>query len=152
MVMKGHFSKSSEIKFKKALSHLHGLDYTESELFEFTRCVRPDGSAYGTGGKCKKGVAADKSELEAISQLSQLIPKGEKIVDSAGKEHVGKGPQSLSTSKGSIKPSKLAALREKVSSIVEKIRDKRSQGVAIGVDDPLRNKLQELVQELERVK
>lgn len=24
--------------------------------YDFTRCVRPDGSAYGTGGKCRKGI------------------------------------------------------------------------------------------------
>lgn len=24
--------------------------------YDYTRCVRPDGSAYGTGGKCRKGV------------------------------------------------------------------------------------------------
>ena len=31
-----------------------------SETFDFTRCVRPDGSAYGTGGKCRLGTESDK--------------------------------------------------------------------------------------------
>ena len=26
-----------------------------SDYYDFTRCVRPDGSAYGTGGRCRKG-------------------------------------------------------------------------------------------------
>lgn len=36
------------------------LGVPEKEVFEFTRCVRPDGSAYGSRGKCKKGVEQDK--------------------------------------------------------------------------------------------
>lgn len=27
----------------------------EQDFYDFTRCVRPDGSAYGTGGTCRKG-------------------------------------------------------------------------------------------------
>lgn len=29
--------------------------------YDFTRCVRPDGSSYGTGGKCRKGTESAKS-------------------------------------------------------------------------------------------
>lgn len=28
--------------------------------YDFTRCVRPDGSSYGTGGKCRKGTESAK--------------------------------------------------------------------------------------------
>lgn len=33
-------------------------------LFDFTRCVRADGSAYGTRGKCRKGREAGPKESE----------------------------------------------------------------------------------------
>jgi hypothetical protein len=26
------------------------------DFYDFTRCVRPNGTVYGTGGKCRKGV------------------------------------------------------------------------------------------------
>lgn len=32
--------------------------------FNFARCVRPDGTAYGTSGKCRKGVKRPKEEQE----------------------------------------------------------------------------------------
>jgi hypothetical protein len=32
--------------------------------YDFTRCVRPDGSAYGTRGKCKKGAEQAKQPVE----------------------------------------------------------------------------------------
>lgn len=59
---------------------LYGLDFSEgaSEEFpfieevlttllssyDFTRCVRPDGSAYGTRGKCKKGTEGAKGQVQ----------------------------------------------------------------------------------------
>lgn len=33
--------------------------------FDFTRCVRPDGSAYGTRGKCRKGSQQEKEPSSA---------------------------------------------------------------------------------------
>lgn len=42
-------------------------------IFEFTRCERPDGSAYGTGGKCRKGVEADKPDKEKVARVSRAL-------------------------------------------------------------------------------
>lgn len=69
------------------MSDLHGLDYSEAEMFNFTRCVRPNGSVYGTGGTCRKGAEIDKDEQGAMSQLAGMLPKGEKIVGDSGKVH-----------------------------------------------------------------
>jgi len=64
--------------------------------YDFTRCVRPDGSVYGTRGKCKKGTetsarAKASDENKAMSQLSKMLPKGEVIVGKGGKEVVATG-------------------------------------------------------------
>lgn len=63
-----------------------------AEIFEFTTCERPNGSRYGTSGKCRKGSEVSSDEMEAIDQLSKLIPKGEKILDSSRKSHTAEGP------------------------------------------------------------
>lgn len=34
------------------------------KTLDFTRCVRPDGSSYGTAGKCRKGVERPREEQE----------------------------------------------------------------------------------------
>ena len=35
------------------------MDRLASDKYDFTRCLRPNGTAYGTSGKCKKGVEVD---------------------------------------------------------------------------------------------
>jgi len=55
--------------------------------YDFTRCERPNGSHYGTGGKCRQGTEVSADEKSAIDQLAGLIPKGEEILDSSGKSH-----------------------------------------------------------------
>jgi len=55
------------------------------ENYDYTRCVRPNGTAYGTGGTCRKGTSEEKGENDAISQLAGMLPKGSKIVESSGR-------------------------------------------------------------------
>jgi hypothetical protein len=62
------------------------------ENYDYTRCVRPNGTAYGTGGTCRKGTPEEKEEHDALSQLQQMLPKGEKIVTSSGGVF-GSGPE-----------------------------------------------------------
>jgi hypothetical protein len=51
------------------------------DSYEFTRCVRADGSAYGTRGKCKKGTEAGPADR---------VGKGKKAADKASNpERVG---------------------------------------------------------------
>jgi hypothetical protein len=53
--MRGTFSEDALLKFSELVSVLDTADFSEAETYDFTRCVRPDGSAYGTKGKCRKG-------------------------------------------------------------------------------------------------
>jgi hypothetical protein len=73
--MQGSFSEESLEVFNKLASATQDLDYSESgaDPYDFTRCVRPDGSAYGTRGRCKKGTEADKP----AESSSSSTPKGE---------------------------------------------------------------------------
>ena len=59
--MQGSFSEDSLIIFNNLASQSQGLNYSESgaDSYDFTRCVRPNGTAYGTGGKCRKGTEQD---------------------------------------------------------------------------------------------
>lgn len=57
--MQGSFSKEAT---ESALQLLKS--FTDSGFYEFTRCMRPDGSSYGTAGKCRKGVEVEITRLE----------------------------------------------------------------------------------------
>jgi len=76
------------------------------ENYDYTRCVRPNGTAYGTGGTCRKGTPAEKEEHDALSQLQQMLPKGEKIVTSSGGVF---GKETKESSKSSGETSKTLA-------------------------------------------
>lgn len=75
----------------KKLRELDSVNHSElGATMDFARCVRPDGSSYGTRGKCLKGVES-REEMSAIDQLSRMLPKGEKIVGSSGTVHIARG-------------------------------------------------------------
>jgi len=58
--MRGNFSPESLDAFSRLAAEVTGTDFAEGETYDFARCVRPDGSAYGTRGKCKKGKESAK--------------------------------------------------------------------------------------------
>jgi hypothetical protein len=57
---------------------LAAVDEMLEGYYDFTRCERPDGSAYGTKGQCKSGTPkADKK----VAQIGIPIPEGESAED-----------------------------------------------------------------------
>lgn len=57
--MKGSFSEEALQQFADLVAQTQSANFSEKEVYDFTRCVRPDGTAYGTGGKCRKGVEGE---------------------------------------------------------------------------------------------
>lgn len=53
--MKGYFSEETLNKYVSLLSEQSGVDFSESDIYDFRRCVMPDGEVYGTKGQCKVG-------------------------------------------------------------------------------------------------
>lgn len=63
--MTGGFSKDALERYNEMMAEQFGEDRNFSrcvDIFEFTRCERTDGSAYGTAGRCVIGTQADKQE------------------------------------------------------------------------------------------
>ena len=58
----GGFTEEALAAYQKALAEQAGTDFAEGDLYDFTTCIRPDGSSYGTGGTCRKG---SKGEAKA---------------------------------------------------------------------------------------
>lgn len=89
----GYTEKANEGEMRRMRDKLR---YSETfDSADFARCERPDGSIYGTRGKCRKGREAGtktkSKEQSAIEQLSRILPKGEKIVWESGKETEAEG-------------------------------------------------------------
>mgnify|MGYP006271290943 CR=1 FL=1 len=49
----GHFTEDALQKFNSMC--LEGMDFGESPVYDFTRCVKASGETYGTDGQCKIG-------------------------------------------------------------------------------------------------
>jgi len=58
----GGFTEEALEAYLKALSDQAGIDFSEGDTYDFTRCVRSDGSSYGTGGKCRKGTESGPAQ------------------------------------------------------------------------------------------
>jgi len=72
--MKGYFSEETLDNYARLAAEKLDLDFAEGGLYDFTRCVRPDGSAYGTGGKCRKGTEGEK-EAPAKTNIDKVVDK-----------------------------------------------------------------------------
>jgi serine/threonine protein kinase len=71
-----------------------GFSKDAQELWDFVRCMRPDGSVYGTSGRCRKGTETDSVDYEKWSPLAEgnygkvsINPEGTRVVKTL---HIGK--------------------------------------------------------------
>ena len=87
--MKGEISEEALLKYSQLAAESLGLDFSEGEdTYDFTRCVRPDGSAYGTRGKCRKGTegaAAAKPQAGPKTPVAPTPPKGARFQTGAAR-------------------------------------------------------------------
>lgn len=64
---------------------LAAVDDLLTDYYNFTRCVKPDGTAYGTKGQCKSGSpqeeTEDKKRNKKVAQIGVPIPEGESAED-----------------------------------------------------------------------
>ena len=72
----GTFSSESLQRFNEMCADKYS--FSENNVFDFARCVRPDGSAFGTRGRClppnrpaPSKASSDKGECEGILNRRQ---------------------------------------------------------------------------------
>ena len=78
-----YFSEKALQEYNKLCAQKQGLDFAEGGSYDFTRCVRTDGSAYGTKGQCKSGSPKEEAEekRKRVAQIGVPIPEGESAED-----------------------------------------------------------------------
>jgi hypothetical protein len=60
--VQGSFSSDALQAYKTLIAEQHPSDFSEGETYDFTRCVRKDGTVYGTAGQCRKGTEQVKED------------------------------------------------------------------------------------------
>jgi hypothetical protein len=71
--MKGYFSEETLKQFAVLAAEEFGTNFSEGETYDFARCVRPDGTAYGTKGKCRQGTEEGHLSDESYSEAKLLL-------------------------------------------------------------------------------
>ena len=71
----GGFTAETLEAYQKALAEQAGTDFAEGDSYDFTTCIRPDGSAYGTGGKCRKGTEGEAKAKEPKVKAAAKKPE-----------------------------------------------------------------------------
>jgi hypothetical protein len=76
--MFGSFNPEHLERYAQLAAERVGVDFAEEGTYDFTRCVRPDGSVYGTGGQCRKGTEEAKTDEKlTVAALKKLKKKAE---------------------------------------------------------------------------
>lgn len=99
IALKGSFSDEALALYSKLVEEAEGLDFSEDNFYDFTRCVRADGTYYGTRGKCRSGTEVGaklaKLPVEKLQKLAahpKLTPTQKKQVQTAISEKGGTAP------------------------------------------------------------
>jgi len=80
--MKGYFDEKSLEAYNLLIADREGVDFSEGEIYDFTRCVRADGSFYGTSGRCRQGSpAGPKEEAEKTGRQRTRSEKSARSKD-----------------------------------------------------------------------
>ena len=87
--MQGSFSEQSLKQYEELIGEIASVNFSElnSDVYDFTRCVRADGTVYGSRGKCRKGreaaAAVVTSQAPRKSAAGRMATAAEKLETSA---------------------------------------------------------------------
>jgi hypothetical protein len=148
--MQGSFSSEALERYEKLVRHGNSSDF--SEHYDFTTCIRTDGTLYGIGrGKCRKGkeinadaVAKLKEERKSPTQKRKdaIRKRGEAAVRKDRAEAILKDLQKegaatkkgqgdrAKTGKGTDREGEIRKVRAKVYLTIDRLRQKAKRMVA----------------------
>lgn len=128
MSILGGFSDEAFDEYQRLAAEKAGVDFSEGEVYDFTRCMRSDGSFYGTRGSCRKGSQAGAKEKEE--------PKTEGGKKRRATVEAKNAAAAERKAAGSAKRSEHARRTRLFKEELEKVR-----GQMRGADDNTRNRL-----------
>lgn len=124
----GKFSEESFLLFSELYEQRleeQGVFEEGTDNFNFTRCERPDGSVYGTGGQCRKGKETNKRPTDSEREAA--------IMGSGGHAPVLRPPlteeQKDSAIKRGEKGAKERAERQKSAEVLKNNAEKISSAI-----------------------
>ena len=86
MSILGGFSEEAFEQYQRLAAEKEGIDFAEGDVYDFTRCMRPNGTFYGTRGRCKSGSDAG-SKVTAETQPKAAAAKKPRASAAELREH-----------------------------------------------------------------
>ena len=124
----GGFGEEALAAYQAALAEKEGLDFSEGGTYDFTTCIRPDGSPYGTAGTCRKGTEGEAKAKEAKSSsgVPVLTKDDMKKMSESELRGVKKQMDERAFGKGSapLSNEKLQAMSEQSKAINEELKSR----------------------------
>jgi hypothetical protein len=131
----GGFTPEALEAYQKAVAEKEGVEFSEEGTYDFTTCIRPDGSSYGTKGKCRKGTegAAKETPDQRRFKKTGARSKGEAAQMLRGKlqQRVDDAKRTMNkTKEGSPLHTKAKAKVDKEEARMEKLQKLREKANA----------------------
>lgn len=76
--MFGSFSEEALAEYSEMVAQTQSADFSEGDTYDFTRCMRPNGSIYGTRGQCRKGVESTKGAAAKVAERAAKLARQKK--------------------------------------------------------------------------
>ena len=115
--MKGFVSEEALAEYSRLAAEKLNLDFAEGEVYDFARCMRADGSFYGTSGTCKKGTAAGDKEAEAPKTAGgrkRRATAETKAAGAAERKAAGNAKRSASAGRARLLKEELEKVKDKM--------------------------------------
>ena len=97
--MKGSISEEALNQYNRLVAEKQGLDFAEGDIYDFTTCIRSDGSAYGTGGTCRKGTEGEAKKESA----AEAKPKRQLATSADAKSAWQESEKAVKAAKANLK-------------------------------------------------
>jgi hypothetical protein len=115
----GGFSEEALLLFQLAASE-RAYDFSEEgEVYDFTRCMRPNGTYYGTRGQCKSGSQSGPAEVKEKGAPKAPKPRAQKSIKAAKGE--------LALVKAATKGDKSPESKQRLLNAKNQLRDAHRQ-------------------------
>jgi hypothetical protein len=132
----GSFTQEALEAYQKAVAEKEGVEFSERETYDFTTCIRPDGSAYGTRGKCRKGTEGEAKTKEKKPR-SIYKPEAEEKIAKANKAYKDALEREFAAIRSNDRPA-IAKAKAETKEAFGAYKKERDAGLSDWMKDSLR--------------
>jgi len=135
----GGFTEEALEAYQKAVAEKEGVEFSEEGTYDFTTCIRPDGSAYGTRGKCRKGTEGEaKAKTKPVTRDEKVGALREKVAALKGSGDKKKLAEARGDLQGQERMRKIEGQAKKEGKPVDQVIKERNEAADKKIKERIR--------------